>query len=162
MSADDLQPIFEAGRWAFSFYNQQPWRFLYARRGTPHWDKFFNLLWPLNQAWCDKASVLVLAVSKKHWQYEGKELVMPTYSFDVGAASYAMGLEASARGYVFHAMAGFEYDKTYQEFGISKETHNVEAMIAIGKRDNTKEERVSDRNPIEQFVFEGDFNNNLK
>ena len=34
---DELMPLFEAARWAPSSYNEQPWRFLYARNGTPEW-----------------------------------------------------------------------------------------------------------------------------
>jgi hypothetical protein len=36
--------LFEAARWAPSSYNNQPWRFIYAKRNTSHWDKLFNLL----------------------------------------------------------------------------------------------------------------------
>ena len=35
---NQLMSIFEAARWAPSAYNAQPWRFLYARRGSAHWD----------------------------------------------------------------------------------------------------------------------------
>ena len=37
-----LKTLFEAARWAPSANNNQPWRFIYARRNTPHWDTFFN------------------------------------------------------------------------------------------------------------------------
>ena len=40
----DLHALFEAARWAPSSYNSQPWRFLYARRGTPAFDTFLDLL----------------------------------------------------------------------------------------------------------------------
>src|SRR5262245_45837478 len=33
---DELMPLFEAARWAPSCFNSQLWRFLYARRATPH------------------------------------------------------------------------------------------------------------------------------
>ena len=39
-----LMSLFEAARWAPSSNNNQPWRFIYARRGTPRWKVFFNLL----------------------------------------------------------------------------------------------------------------------
>jgi hypothetical protein len=38
-SEADLLTILEAGRWAPSSFSAQPWRFLYARRGTAHWEK---------------------------------------------------------------------------------------------------------------------------
>ncbi len=39
-----LKTLFEAARWAPSSNNNQPWRFIYARRNTPYWDTFFNLI----------------------------------------------------------------------------------------------------------------------
>ena len=58
LSDGELLSLFEAARWAPSTYNEQEWRFLYARRDTPHWQKFFDLLVPGNQAWCGQAAVL--------------------------------------------------------------------------------------------------------
>ena len=52
----ELMRLFEAARWAPSTYNEQEWRFLYARRDTPHWPAFFGLLMEANQAWCDRAA----------------------------------------------------------------------------------------------------------
>ena len=40
---EELMRIFEAARWAPSSYNSQPWRFVYARRDTPHWEKHAQL-----------------------------------------------------------------------------------------------------------------------
>ena len=36
----ELLTLLEAARWAPSSYNNQPWRFLYAKRDTPHWPVF--------------------------------------------------------------------------------------------------------------------------
>ena len=41
---DDIMSLFEAARWAPSSFNNQPWRFIYAKRNTAHWDRLFNLL----------------------------------------------------------------------------------------------------------------------
>jgi uncharacterized membrane protein len=37
IAENDLMVLFEAARWAPSSYNNQPWRLLYARRGSEHW-----------------------------------------------------------------------------------------------------------------------------
>ena len=63
ISEHDLLTMLEAGRWAASSYNSQPWRFLYARRGTAHWQKFFDLLVPFNQSWTKDAAALVVALA---------------------------------------------------------------------------------------------------
>ena len=54
ISETDLLTMLEAARWAASSYNSQPWRFIYARRDTPHWDRFLDLLVPHNQSWVKK------------------------------------------------------------------------------------------------------------
>jgi Nitroreductase family len=33
---DIIMSLFEAARWALSSYNNQPWRFIYAKRNTAH------------------------------------------------------------------------------------------------------------------------------
>src|SRR5687768_11910054 len=59
----DLATMFEAARWAPSAFNSQPWRFLYAHRHGPDWDRFLALLIPWNQSWVRTASVLVYVAS---------------------------------------------------------------------------------------------------
>ena len=58
ISDEELLTLFEAARWAPSTYNEQEWRFLYARRDTPQWPEFFDLLVEGNQAWAASAPVL--------------------------------------------------------------------------------------------------------
>ena len=55
-----LMGLFEAARWAPSAMNAQPWRFVYARRGTPAFETFLAILAPANQLWAAKASALTL------------------------------------------------------------------------------------------------------
>lgn len=59
---DDLFTMLEAARWAASSYNSQPWRFLYALRETPSWERFLDLLVPFNQSWAKQALALVFLV----------------------------------------------------------------------------------------------------
>ena len=44
LDEDTIMGLFEAARWAPSSYNNQPWRFIYAKRNTANWNKLFNLL----------------------------------------------------------------------------------------------------------------------
>jgi nitroreductase len=125
-----------------------------------------DLLWPLNQQWAQTAGALVIVLSNKWWLYKGEKQLIPTHSYDTGAAWVSMALEGTARGLVVHGMGGFDYDKAYQLLGVTKDTHNIDAMIAIGKRpakeDRKQQEAISQRNPIDKFVFEGVFVNNDK
>ena len=60
ISREELMRLFEAARWAPSSFNTQQWRALYARRGTEHWQTFFDLLVDANKAWAKNAAVLVV------------------------------------------------------------------------------------------------------
>ena len=79
----ELMRLFEAARWAPSTYNEQEWRFLYARRDSPHWPAFFGLLVEANQAWCGKAAVLMVVLSHKVFARDGRP--NPVHTFDAEA-----------------------------------------------------------------------------
>ncbi|CAG2170455.1 unnamed protein product [Oppiella nova] len=159
----ELMALFDAARWAPSYRNAQPWRFLYAKRSTVHWQKFLDIVKPANQAWCHTASALVVVVAHK-WTVDretGKPKEIPTASFDTGAACMALALEGSGRDLVVHCMFGMDFEKAYKVFGIDRDRDGVQCMIAVGKRPaltvRDREPRVSQRNPIESFAFEGGF-----
>lgn len=162
LSDDELMPLFEAARWAPSSYNGQPWRFIYARRDTKHWDNFYSLLAEGNKLWARKAAVLVVVVSRK--RFEHNEKPARTHSFDTGAAWENLALEGTRRGLVIHGMQGFDYDKAREVLGVP-EAFEVEAMIAIGKRGKKEDlprdlreiEFPSERKPLSAVVFEGQF-----
>jgi len=159
-----LMTIFEAARWAPSSYNSQPWRFLYALRGTPHFTKFLDLLVPGNQVWAAKAAALVIAVSKTTMSPRGTEMPSHSHSFDAGAAWQNLGLQATALGWYAHGMTGFDIPRAAAELGVP-EGFRVEAAIALGKRGDKASlpegyqgmEAPNGRNPVSSFVFEGDF-----
>jgi nitroreductase len=146
--------LFEAARWAPSTYNEQEWRFLYARRDTEHWEIFFDLLMEANQVWCDQAAALVVVLSHRAFQRNGKP--NPVHTFDAGAAFQNLALQGTAIGLIVHAMAGFSRDKARSALKIPDD-FAVEAMIAIGQPgdpDNLPEhlkekETPSSRHPVE-------------
>jgi hypothetical protein len=57
LNDQELRTLFEAARWAPSTYNEQEWRFLYARRDTPQWPLLFDLLVEGNQVRCKDAGL---------------------------------------------------------------------------------------------------------
>ena len=162
ISDKELMSLFEAARWAPSSFNGQPWRFIYAKRKTKHWDKLLNLMGDFNKSWAKNAAVLVVVVSKKTFDHNGQP--SRTHSFDTGSAWENLALEAHSKGLITHGMGGFDYDKARTELGIP-EDHQVEAMIAIGKRgkkeDLPKEiqerESPSIRKPLKEIIMEGIF-----
>jgi nitroreductase len=159
-----LLSLFEAARWAPSAYNSQPWRFIYALRETPAWEKLFNLLVDFNKSWVKNASALVLIISRKTFEYNKKP--SPTHSFDTGAAWQNIALQGSLKDLVIHGMSGFDYEKAKKQFKISDE-YSVEAMFSVGIKANKEtlpkelqdKELISDRKPISEIAFEGEFIN---
>lgn len=167
MSGEDVQEIelmslFEAAKWAPSSFNNQSWRFIYAKRNTPAWDKFFGLLGEYNQAWCHQAAVLMVVVSKATYDVNGKPA--RTHSYDTGAAWANFALQASLNGLVAHGMEGFDYDRARTELGVP-DGYTVEAMAAVGRPGRTEDlrpalqskEKPSDRKKLAEIVFEGQF-----
>src|SRR5678815_5098269 len=124
-----LFTLFEAARWAPSTYNEQEWRFLYARRDTPHWPTFFDLLMEANQVWCRHAAVLVVTLARKVFTHNGTP--NPVHLFDAGSAWENLALQATAMGLVAHGMAGFDFEKARAALQVP-EKYAVAAMFALG------------------------------
>ena len=160
LDEEEFMPLFEAARWAPSSHNNQHWRFIYAKRDTKYWDDFFNILGEWNQVWCKNAALLVIVVSKKTLDINGKPV--RTHSFDAGAAWENLALEGSRRKLVVHGMGGFDYEKAKKLLGLGDE-YNIEMMVAIGKPGKTENlpkeyhvrEQHSERKPLSEIVFEG-------
>ncbi len=160
LSLHELQRIFEAARWAPSCFNSQPWRFIYAINGSPHWSALLGLLMDMNQAWAQHAGALVAVVSRKTFEHNGQPA--PTHSFDAGSAWMSMALQAQHMGLVSHAMWGFHQEQAPEVLGLS-EDYAVQAMVAIGYPGNKAElpekyqerEMPSPRKPLAEIVFEG-------
>lgn len=162
VSDQELMTIFDAARWAQNSFNNQPWRFIYARKDSSSWGKFFDLLEKGNQVWAQNAKVLVLVISKKTFDYDGRLSI--THAFDTGAAAQNMSLQAAFLNTVCHGMEGFDYQKARDTFSIPEE-YEVMAMFAIGKLGNKqilpeklqKAETANSRKPLKEIVFENEF-----
>ena len=164
MDQASLLSIFEAARWAPSSYNSQPWRFIYAHRETPAWEKLLGLLTPGNQSWAKAAAVLVIAVSKKTMAPRGEEVPSYSHSFDAGSAWQNLSLQATNMGWHTHGMVGFDMVRAAAELGVP-DGYRMEAAIAIGRQGERSVlseqyagmEQPNGRNPVGSFAFEGVF-----
>ena len=162
LSNDELMTLFEAARWAPSSYNAQHWRFLYATRGSAHWDKFFGLMGEGNQGWAKNAAALIVLVSRT--TFERNDNPARTHSFDTGTAWQNLALQATAMGLVTHGMQGFDYDKAKTELNVP-DGFVVEVMIAVGRPgeiddlpDGARDmEAPNTRKPVAEIALEGGF-----
>jgi nitroreductase len=162
VSEAELLTLFEAARWAPSSYNNQPWRFLYAKRDTPHWPVFVDLLIEANQRWAQRAAVLLVLLSKNTFEHNGEPA--PTHTFDTGAAWQNLALQGAAHGLVIHGMQGFDANKAREVLHVPAD-FTVEIMVAIGKpgpitvlpERYQAREVPSGRKPVDELAFEGPF-----
>ena len=162
LSEVQLMTLFEAARWAPSCGNFQPWRFLYARRGTDFWSAFLDLLKPSNQAWAVHAGALVLVVSRTQFDGDGRSCV--THSFVSGAAWQNLALQAWQNHIVAHGVAGFDYERARRVLRVPM-AYAVEAMLVLGHPGDKvelseslqKREHPSNRRPLAETVCEGPF-----
>jgi nitroreductase len=162
LDEDIMMSLFEAARWAPSSYNNQPWRFIYAKRNTRYWNKLFNLLAEPNKAWTKNAALLVVVVSRKNFEHNEKYSI--THQYDAGAAWENLALEASSRGLVTHGMQGFDYEECRIDLEIP-DNFDVMSMVAIGKKgpkenlpsELQNKEFPNNRKPLNEIVMEGTF-----
>lgn len=160
MTDEDLYSLFEAAKWAPSSYNNQHWRFIYAKNSDDEFGKFKDLLSDFNKEWAEKGYALVVLVSKETFDYNGEPA--KTHSFDSGAAWQNLALEATDRGLVAHGMQGFDYEKAEEELDVP-EGFNVEMMIAIGSKedeeslDEDMQVEPNGRKDLDEIISKGSF-----
>jgi nitroreductase len=158
----ELARLFEAARWAPSTYNEQEWRFRYAHRDTPHWQRFLDLLVEQNRVWCKDAGVLVAIFARTTLTRTGKP--NPVHLFDCGCAFENLALQGAAMGLVVHGMAGFDWARIGEALQAPPEFVPA-AMFAIGRPgdparlpDALRQKEVpSQRRPLAETAGEGPF-----
>lgn len=134
MPEHDLLSMIDAGRWAASAYNSQPWSFVYALRDTEAWAGFLDLLVPFNRSWAERAAALVVVVSNSLMVPPGQDKAVPSHShsFDTGMATAQFVLQGMKLGYHSHGMVGFDMERAFASLNVPQ-GHRVEAAFAVGR-----------------------------
>jgi nitroreductase len=160
LSAEVIESLFEAARWAASSRNTQPWRFIYA---TPNnsvtWNRLFDCLIPFNQEWVTNAQLLVLALVQKTDPHR------KNVAYDLGLAMGNLSVQASHLGLYTRNMGGFASEKAIGHFGIP-EIYEPIIMLSAGYLGN--EDALSEhlkvpkgdnrsRRLLDQLIFDGDW-----
>jgi nitroreductase len=164
VSNEDLKTLLEAARWAFSSFNEQPWRFIIARKSDgADFDRLLNLLVPFNQAWAKDAPLLMITLAKKTFSHDGSQNFHALH--DAGAALAQLALQATAMGLHMHGMAGFDRGRARLELSVPDD-YEVVTAVAIGYLgapdslpDNLKQRELAprQRKDISELAFEGRF-----
>ncbi|MGJ7908918.1 nitroreductase family protein [Actinopolyspora sp. H202] len=150
--------LFEAARWAPSWGNTQPARYIAGRRGESTFDKLHGTLSRGNHGWAGNASALVLGVVKLT-NDDGEPL--PYGEYGLGLATENLVLQAVSEGLVAHQMAGFDRDAAREAFGIPADYEPL-VVVAVGapgdaeqlpERLREKESSPRSRIPLTEFVF---------
>ena len=162
VSTEYLHKIFTAASWAASSTNEQPWRFLFGRRGDASFAKILDSMVEPNQVWAKHAPVLLLSVGKNIFSpgpYGGAH--NPYALHDTGAASGYLALQATALGLHAHGIGGFDHQRARAHFNIPAE-FEIGACWAIGYfgdpeslPDSLKARELTPRSrkPVAEFVF---------
>lgn len=157
----DLDLVFEAARLAPSSRNEQPWRFLVARRGGEGHDGMLNCLLPGNRAWAEKAPVLILTMVSRAFVRNGDRNVHAWH--DLGLAIGQLTVQAAALGMGLRQLGGFRPEPARVTFGIPDE-YDLVSVIALGypgdpallpEELRIREEQRSPRRPLRDILWRG-------
>lgn len=162
VSSQDLAFLLDAARWAASSSNEQPWRFIVARKTDPEtYQKLLESLVEANQTWARNAPVLLLTAAKRTFTSNGSPNRFALH--DAGMALANLMLQGTSMGIYTHPMAGFDPAKARANFAIP-EDFEVGAAVAIGylgdaagllPRHQQSEAAPRTRKPLEALVFGG-------
>jgi nitroreductase len=158
-----LASLFEAARWAPSSGNEQPWRFVVVRRGTPAFEAVAATLTGRNPGWARHAATLVVTAAR---MVRGAQARPNAWAWhDAGMAWAQLALEATSRGLVAHPMGGFDPDGVRAACALPADVAPV-SVTALGwpgdpdtleEPHRTEERAPRTRRPLAELVSEGRF-----
>lgn len=155
-----VNQLFEAARWAPSSYNEQPWRFIVARKeNAEEFEKLSSVMNEFNRGWGQEAPVLVLGFAKTSFDLDGR--ANPHAGHDLGQAIAHLTFEATRHDLYVHQMAGILPEKAQEIYDISDD-YKPMTMFAIGYKGKPeslgdkleKQEKSSrSRKPLEEIII---------
>lgn len=163
----EVKILLEAGRWAPSASNIQPWRIIWGNKGTDTYDRIFNCLDEYNQLWAGNSQVLWLNAFKKTTEKKDMENFHALH--DLGLFMGNVLQQANSMGIAVHQMAGLRFKDAKKEFQFTEDYH-VATAVAFGyyggnlnklseylqKRELTE---IRTRKSQNEFAFNGNFQN---
>jgi len=162
VSDADLRSVLEAGRWAASSYNEQPWRWIIATSANPaEHARMLSCLVDVNQTWAKPVPVLGLGVAALHFERNGKE--NPAAIHDLGIAAANIMHEATARGLSAHFMVGILPERVRELYGVPDGFKPLTAfalgypgeIASLPEGYRKRDEATRTRKPLGETVFTG-------
>lgn len=130
VSREDLTAILEAGRWAPSGLNNQPWRFMVINRDDPRHEKL---------AECTKYAHIVRKSAACVCVMLEKEAMYSEMKDHQGAGACVqnmlLAIHALGLGGVWLGQIINDQEASLGALGISPETYELQAVIALGHPD---------------------------
>lgn len=166
ISEETLHSLLEAGRWAPSSNNLQPWKIIYGFKDSDTYDRIYNCLADFNKLWANNSQVLIAGIFKKTMEDDEKENFHALH--DLGSFMTNLSLQAQSMDIAVHQMAGIDFKKAAKEFNVP-DNHHVATAVAVGyyggevsdlPEDLQKPE--NDINRKRKEISEFTFNGNLK
>lgn len=162
---EQVKILLEAGRWAPSSSNIQPWIVIWGIKGTETYDRIFKCLDDYNQQWAGNGQVLWLNAFKKTMPQNDKENFHALH--DLGLFMGNVIHQAQSMGIAVHQMAGVRFRDAQGEFGFPDDYH-VATAVAFGyyggavellpeRMQKQENEPVRIRKSQEEFAFNGNF-----
>jgi nitroreductase len=147
-----LKQIFEAACGAHSCFNEQPWRFLFAKKNAGAARLQIEALLDPGNSYAKEAWVLALSLGKKTFAKTGAPNRHAGH--DVGSASHAMSLTAFELGLGMRFMAGFNLEAARK---LVPDDFEPYSMFVIGNPVKGFAKPARDRRPTSESVFENAF-----
>lgn len=162
VSWEQLRALLEAARWAASFGNTQPARFLVGRRGDVTFRQILGTLTERNQAWAHRAGALMVAVMVTR----NEKGEIPYAEYGLGLAAQNLVLQAVAEGLVAHQMAGFDADAVRERFAVPDEAvprvaiavgHAADPAVLGVEKLVAREQAPRSRLPLGEIAYTGEW-----
>jgi nitroreductase len=139
IAEQEIMSMVEAGKWAQSSSNSQPWHYVICNCNSPLFTNFLSCLDESNAEWCKNASALICLTVEKT---DGKGANKFDF-FSCGLSAQNVTTQAMSLGYHTHFMAGFNEEKLRTFLNLSEEK-TVVVCFVVGKMGNS--ELLTERN----------------
>lgn len=169
ISTNDIKILLEAGRWAASSFNLQPWAIFWGSKGSEAYDTIFDCMNDFNQSWA-KSAPLLLVTAYNTKKPDGEDNFHALH--DLGLFMGNMGIQAQSMGIGVHHMAGFDFEKAKKDLQLPDQFH-VATIVALGfyggnitHLDNELQKQELNvnrkRKSIHEFAFNGAYTDPAK